>query len=382
MRSGRALRHHEDRSTLVAMATVVVLLHVVGWGLLVGVVAPQGLALGTTGVFGIGLGVTAYVLGMRHAFDADHVAAIDNTSRALLAQGRRPLAVGFWFSLGHSSVVLVLCGLIALGARALAAQVGSDSSTLTSVLGLVGTGVSGVFLYLIGVINLAVLVGVVRVFRGMRRGELDEAALEEQLANRGLLARVLRRVTAAVRRPRQMYPVGVLFGLGFDTATEVSLLILAGGAAAFALPWYAILTLPLLFAAGMTLLDAVDGVFMNAAYGWALSRPVRKVYYNITVTALSVVVALLIGTVEIASIVTDRMGITTGPLAAIGTVELGAMGYAVVGLFVVTWLIALAVWRFCRIEERWDEAIAPGGQPAAEVATLGGSGHDSAAHHR
>lgn len=368
MRPARAVRSRGDRSTLAAMAAVVVLLHVLGWGLLVGVVAPQGLTLGASGVFGIGLGVTAYVLGMRHAFDADHVAAIDNTSRALLAQGRRPLTVGFWFSLGHSTVVLALCALIALGARALAAEVGSGSSVLTSVLGTVGTGVSGVFLYLIGLVNLVVLVGVLRVFRDMRRGDLDEAALEAHLANRGLLARLLRRVTTAVRHPRQMYPVGLLFGLGFDTATEVSLLVLAGGAAAFALPWYAILTLPVLFAAGMTLLDALDGVLMNAAYGWALSRPVRKVYYNITVTALSVMVALLIGTVEIASIVADRLDVTTGPLAVVGAVDLGAMGYAVVGLFLLTWLLALAVWRFGRIEERWARAAAT---PATAHGTAG-----------
>ncbi len=339
------------------MAGAVLLLHLVGWGLLVGVVAPQQLALGTTGVFGIGLGVTAYVLGMRHAFDADHIAAIDNTTRALMTSpeetGRRPLSVGFWFSLGHSSVVFVLCALIAAGARALAAQVGSDSSVFTTVLGTLGTAVSGLFLYLIGLLNLAILVGVVRAFGKMRRGNFDEEALEAQLANRGLLNRVLGRVTRAVREPRHMYPVGLLFGLGFDTATEVSLLILAGGAAAFALPWYAILTLPVLFAAGMSLLDALDGVFMNLAYGWAFSRPVRKVYYNITVTALSVAVALLIGTIELVSILTERMSITTGPLATIGDVALDAVGYVVVGLFVVTWALSIVVWRVGRIEERW-----------------------------
>jgi high-affinity nickel-transport protein len=357
----RADLTRSDWRSLGGMAGVVLLLHVVGWGVLVGVVAPQQLTLGTSGVFGIGLGVTAYVLGMRHAFDADHIAAIDNTTRALLVPGRaserRPLSVGFWFSLGHSSVVFVLCALIAAGARALAAQVGSDSSVFTAVLGTVGTGVSGLFLYLIGILNLAVLVGVVRVFRQMRRGDFDEAALEARLADRGLLNRVLGRVTRAVRKPRHMYPVGVLFGLGFDTATEVSLLILAGGAAAFALPWYAILTLPVLFAAGMSLLDGLDGVFMNVAYGWAFSRPVRKVYYNITVTALSVAVALLIGTIELVSIVTERLGITSGPLAVIGDVALDSVGYVVVGLFVVTWVLAVTVWRVGRIEERWAAGL-------------------------
>jgi high-affinity nickel-transport protein len=393
MAFGRSPLTRPERRSLTGMAGVVVVLHVVGWGVLVGVVAPQQLAIGATGVFGIGLCVTAYVLGMRHAFDADHIAAIDNTTRALMTGDRRPLSVGFWFSLGHSTVVFALCALIAAGARALAAEVGSGPSVLTSALGLVGTTVSGLFLYLIGFINLAILVGVLRVFGGMRRGELDEVALEAQLAHRGLLTRVLRRVTGAVRRPRDMYPVGLLFGLGFDTATEVSLLILAGGAAAFALPWYAILTLPVLFAAGMTLLDGLDGVFMNLAYGWAFSRPVRKIYYNITVTVLSVAVALLIGTVQLLSILTERLGITQGPLAAIGGVGLDAVGYVVVGLFVATWVVAVTVWRVCRIEDRWHAAVEARARPvttdrgdvppAAPRPALAGSGHEPRSpHHR
>lgn len=391
MRTERVPFNRRERGSLAGMAAVVLVLHLLGWGLLIGVVAPQQLALGASGVFGIGLGVTAYVLGMRHAFDADHIAAIDNTTRTLMTGGNRPLSVGFWFSLGHSTIVFALCALIAAGARALAAQVGSESSVLTSVLGLVGTGVSGLFLYLIGFINLAILLGVLRVFRQMRRGQFDEVALEARLANRGLLHRVLRRATRAVRRPRHMYPVGLLFGLGFDTATEVSLLILAGGAAAFALPWYAILTLPVLFAAGMTLLDALDGVFMNVAYGWAFSRPVRKVYYNITVTTLSVLVALLIGTFQLLSILTERLGITAGPLAAIGGIELDAVGYVVVGLFVVTWVLAVAVWRLGRIEERWNAAMAetgppppdPNGPPPPASTPLAGSDHEPhPPHHR
>lgn len=367
-----------ERGSLAGMSAVVLALHLLGWGVLIAVVAPQQLAIGATGVFGVGLGVTAYVLGMRHAFDADHIAAIDGTTRALMSTGRRPLSVGFWFSLGHSTVVFALCALIAAGARALAAQVGSDSSILTSTLGVVGTSVSAAFLYLIGFINLAILVGVLRVFRQMRRGELDETALEAHLATRGLLTRVVAKVTRAVRRPRHMYPVGLLFGLGFDTATEVSLLVLAGGAAAFALPWYAVLTLPVLFAAGMTLLDALDGVFMNVAYGWAFSRPVRKIYYNITVTTLSVAVALVIATFQVISLLTERLGITSGPLAAIGTVELAAVGYVVVGLFVVTWVLAVTVWRLGRIEERWNRATAR----TAPARSLAGSDHEPrAAHH-
>jgi high-affinity nickel-transport protein len=343
------------------MAGFVALLHVVGWGTLFWLVAPHRYDLGDAGVFGIGLGVTAYLLGMRHAFDADHIAAIDNTTRKLMSDGQRPLSVGFWFSLGHSSIVFGLCFVLGIGMRALAGQVGSDASGLQAATGLIGTLVSGVFLMLIAAVNLVVLGGIVRVFKRMRGGGYDEAALERHLDNRGLLNRVLRPVNRAVRKPWHMYPVGLLFGLGFDTATEVSLLVLAGGAAAFALPWYAILTLPVLFAAGMSLLDAADGCFMNFAYGWAFAKPVRKVYYNITITGLSVAVAAIIGTIELVGLVADKLGITRGPLAAVAAVDLNHVGYAIVALFVVTWLAALAVWRYGRIEQRWT---APEPQPA------------------
>jgi high-affinity nickel-transport protein len=291
---------------------------------------------------------------MRHAFDADHIAAIDNTTRKLMSEGKRPVSVGFWFSLGHSSVVFALVALIALGVKALAGQVENDSSTLQQTTGLIGTAVSGTFLYIIGILNLIVLVGIIKVFRRMRQGSFDELALEEQLNSRGFMNRLLGGVTKAVTKPWQMYPVGLLFGLGFDTATEVGLLVLAGGAAAFSLPWYAVLTLPILFAAGMSLLDTIDGCFMNFAYGWAFSKPVRKVFYNITITGLSVAVALIIGTIELLSILTAKLGISSGPLAALGGLDLNHVGYAIVGLFVATWLIALAIWKFGRIEEKWS----------------------------
>jgi nickel/cobalt transporter (NiCoT) family protein len=340
------------------MAGFIAALHLVGWGTLMLLVAPRHYQVGTAGVFGVGLGITAYTLGMRHAFDADHIAAIDNTTRKLMADRQRPLSVGFWFSLGHSSVVFGLCFLLGLGVRALAGQVESGTSTLQRTTGLIGTTVSGVFLYLIGIINLVILVGIVKVFRQMRQGSYDEAALEQHLNNRGLLNRILSGATRAVRRPWQMYPIGLLFGLGFDTATEVSLLVLAGGAAVFNLPWYAILTLPILFAAGMSLLDTIDGCFMNFAYGWAFAKPVRKVYYNIMITGLSVAVALVIGTIELLSIVADQLGITSGPVAVIGHLDLNRVGYVIAGLFVLTWLIALAVWRYARIEDRWTADLA------------------------
>ena len=338
------------------MGGFVLLLHVVGWGLLIGVVAPQEYRVAGQ-LFGVGLGVTAYTLGMRHAFDADHIAAIDNTTRKLMGEGQRPLSVGFWFSLGHSSVVFVMVMLLALGIRALAGAIEDGDSTLQHVTSLWGTSVSGVFLVVIGLLNLAALVGILRVARRMRTGHLDEAELERQLERRGFLARILGRVTRTVRKPWHMYPVGVLFGFGFDTVTEVGLLVVAGGAAAADLPWYAVLTLPVLFAAGMSLLDTADGALMNVAYGWAFHRPVRKVYYNATVTALSVAVALGIGGVELVSVLADRLGVTSGPLAWVGGIDLGNVGFWVVGLFAVTWVVALAVWRFARIEERWSAAL-------------------------
>jgi len=333
------------------------MLHVIGWGVLVGIVAPQHYQVSSTQVLGVGLGLTAYTLGMRHAFDADHIAAIDNTTRKLMAEGKRPVSVGFWFSLGHSTIVFALVALLAMGVRALAGQVEDDSSLLQQITGVVGTAVSGTFLYIIGIINLVILIGIVKVFRRMRRGEYDEQALEQQLNNRGFMNKILAGATKTVTKPWQMYPIGVLFGLGFDTATEVGLLVLAGGAAAFALPWYAILTLPILFAAGMSLLDTIDGCFMNFAYGWAFSKPVRKIYYNITVTGLSVAVALIIGTIELISILTEKTGITSGPLAAIANLNLDLVGYSIVALFIVTWLAAIMVWKYGRIEETWSASL-------------------------
>ena len=348
-------------TSIISMGAFIALLHVVGWGVLAGLVAPGHYSIGQGQVFGIGLGVTAYTLGMRHAFDADHIAAIDNTTRKLMSDGKRPVSVGLWFSLGHSSVVFGLCLLLAFGVKALASQVENGASTLQQTTGLIGTAVSGVFLLIIGVINLVVLQQIVQVFRRMRGGEYDEDALETHLNNRGFMNRILGRVTRAVTKPWHMYPVGLLFGLGFDTATEVSLLVLAGGAAAFNLPWYALLTLPILFAAGMSLLDTIDGCFMNFAYGWAFSKPVRKVYYNITITALSVAVALIIGGIEVISIITDRFGIESGPLAWVAELDLNYVGYAIVILFVATWIVALGVWRYGRIEERWTTRLATPG---------------------
>ncbi len=353
-RPTRRRLERDEKSSLVRTLGFVLFLHVLGWGLLVAVVAPHGYQVGEGKVLGIGLGVAAYTLGMRHAFDVDHIAAIDNTTRKLMAEGKRPMSVGFWFSLGHSSVVFVMVLAISLGVRALSNGVTDDQSTLKQVTGVWGTSISGVFLLVIGLINLAALVGILKVFREMRHGRYDEVELDRQLDNRGFLNRILGTVTRAVTKPWHMFPTGFLFGLGFDTVSEISLLVIAGGAVAANLPWWAVLTLPVLFAAGMSLLDTLDGAFMNVAYGWAFARPVRKIYYNITVTALSVAVALLIGGIEIIGLLADKAGITSGPLAAIADVDLTYFGYLIVLLFVITWAVSVAVWKLGRIDERWS----------------------------
>ena len=361
IRGRLSLLERSERRSLAGMLGFIVFLHVIGFAVLLGLVAPEHHPLGgSTPIFGVGVGVLAYTFGLRHAFDADHIAAVDNTTRKLLADradagvGRRPLSVGFWFSLGHSTVVFALAFLLSVGVKVLAGQVMKDSSTLHSVTGIIGASVSGMFLWVLGIVNLVVLIGIVRVFRGMRHGDYDERELEDQLNKRGLMNRFLGGLTRSVTRPWQIYPIGVLFGLGFDTATEVGLLVLAGGAAAFNLPFYAILVLPVLFAAGMCLMDTVDGVLMNAAYGWAFLKPVRKVYYNLTVTAISVAVALVIGTVELVGVLADQADIQSGPLAEIARIPLDYAGYAIVALFLVAWVGALAIWRYGRVEEKWS----------------------------
>jgi nickel/cobalt transporter (NiCoT) family protein len=345
-------------ATVAGMAAVVIGLHVVGFFLLFAFVVPRHFDLGDSGVFGVGLGLTAYTLGLRHAFDADHIGAIDNTTRKLMTDGQRPLSVGFFFSLGHSTIVLALAIGFTAGIRGLSGAVADDGSWLHSATGLIGPAVSGTFLWIIGVLNLLVLISIIKVFRRMRGGAYDEAELEHRLDHRGFMNRFYKRATNAVRRPWHMYPVGLLFGLGFDTATEIALLATAGAAAAGGLPIYAILCLPILFAAGMSLLDSIDGAFMNFAYGWAFAKPVRKLFYNITVTWLSVVVALVIGTIELMSVLADRLTLTGQPWDFVSGLQLDYVGYAIVAMFVLTWIAAVAVWRLGKIEEKWSAGLA------------------------
>jgi high-affinity nickel-transport protein len=344
--------------TVVMMASVVLGLHLVGFFLLIALVAPHHYHLGSSGAFAIGTGVTAYTLGLRHAFDADHISAIDNTTRKLMADGKRPMSVGFFFSLGHSTIVFALAFLFAIGVKALNGQVKNDSSTLHNVANGIGSGVSGTFLYIIAALNVVILWGIVKVFLEMRTGRYDEQELEDQLASRGLMNRFFGRFTKTITKPWQMYPIGVLFGLGFDTATEVALLFLAAGAAGAGLPLYAILCLPILFAAGMSLLDTIDGSFMNFAYGWAFSKPVRKVFYNITITGLSVAVALVIGTIEIVGLLATKLNAQGSFWAWWENININTLGFIIVGMFVATWAIALAVWRFGRTEQRWSAHLA------------------------
>jgi high-affinity nickel-transport protein len=353
--------------TLAAMATVVLGLHAVGFFLLFAVVAPHHLHTGT-GVFAVGTGLTAYTLGLRHAFDADHIAAIDNTTRKLMAEGKRPMSVGLFFSLGHATIVLVLALLFSAGVRAFGPH---GHSGLAAVGGWIGPAVSGTFLYLIAAVNLAILWGILRLFAGLRRGRYDEGELEARLASRGLMNRLLAPAARAVRAPWHMYPGGLLFGLGFDTATEVGLLFLAVGAAGAGLPVYAILCLPILFAAGMSLLDTIDGSFMNFAYGWAFSEPVRKLFYNLTITGLSVLVALVIGTIEIVGLLASKAGAHGAVWAWFESIDINALGVIIVGLFLATWLVAVGVWRLGRFEQRWNSAL-PGGHGSAGAPRAGG----------
>jgi high-affinity nickel-transport protein len=345
------------------MVTAVTGLHIVGFAALIAF----GAAVGKPGVLTIGIGLTAYTLGLRHAFDADHISAIDNTTRKLMAEGKRPTTVGFWFSLGHSTIVFALALLISIGVRALDQPVQNDQSTLRGTTAWIGTAVSGGFLYLIAAINVVILLGIVKVFREMRTGRYDEAGLERELDSRGLMNRLFGRLTKAVTKPRHMYPIGVLFGLGFDTASEVALLVIAGGAGAAGMPWYAILCLPILFAAGMSLMDSIDGSFMNFAYGWALSNPVRKVFYNLTITGLSVAVAFLIGTIELGGLIGSRLDLSGPFWSWFENIDFNVLGFVILVTFAATWGIAVLIWRLGRIEERWSEHLEASRSPGSSL---------------
>lgn len=342
----------DERRRLWGMFGFIALLHVSG-ALLMWAATSGNYKLADGSLFGWGTAALAYTLGMRHAFDADHISAIDNTTRKLMADGQRPLSVGFWFSLGHSSVVATLAIILNFGIAAVGAQLKDENSSLHHYTGLIGVTVSGTFLMLIAILNLIVMVSIVNVFFKMRQGAYSEAELEKHLDSRGFFMRFFGPIARRIDKPWKMYPLGLLFGLGFDTATEVGLLVLAGSSVIAGLPWWAIISLPLFFAGGMSLLDTIDGSFMNFAYGWAFSKPVRKVYYNIVITALSVGTAFFIGGLEISQVISQQLELTGGYWDWANNLNLNSAGYIIVAAFAIVWAVALLVWRFGKIEDRW-----------------------------
>ena len=349
----------QERARLITMSGVIAGLHVAGFVILFAFVVPshyKGL--------GVGVAVLAYTLGLRHAFDADHISAIDNCTRKVLGERQgtgapRPLGFGFFFSLGHSTVVVAIGAGIVVAERTVFGAVSDSGSGLERFGGLFGTVVSAAFLLLIGLLNLVVLTGIVRIFASMRRGEYDEAELERQLAARGFFSRFFGRWMRAIKAEWQLYPVGVLFGLGFDTATEVALLASTALLASQHIPWYAIICLPVLFTAGMTLMDTTDGLVMNLAYGWALFNPVRKVYYNLAITGLSVAICFAIGGIEALGLLAQEFGVH-GFWAVMEHFNINSAGFVIAGMFVVTWVGAVLIWRFGRIEQKWAVRLQQG----------------------
>jgi nickel/cobalt transporter (NiCoT) family protein len=349
-----------ERRRVIAMYGSIAALHALGFFVFIAFVVPAHYK-----GFGAGLSVLAYTLGLRHAFDADHISAIDNTTRKVmnerLGTGQpRPFSFGYFFSLGHSTIVVAMGVGIIIAEKTVFAAVSHNGSGLERFGGLFGTLVSACFLFLIGALNLVILAGIVKVFRSMRRGGYDEEELERQLANRGFFYRFFGRWMKAIDKEWKMYPVGVVFGMGFDTATEVLLLGTTAFLAAEHLPWYAIMCLPILFTAGMTLMDTSDGLFMNLAYGWAFFNPVRKVYYNLAITGLSVAICFLIGGIETLSLIPYEIkGISQnhGFWGFMYNFNINTAGFAIVGLFVITWACAVLVWRYGHIEEKWSARL-------------------------
>jgi nickel/cobalt transporter (NiCoT) family protein len=343
-----ALFTPSEWSRLGGMFGFIALLHVVGWGLFVGVASKYPAFAGA--------GVLAYTFGLRHAFDADHISAIDDTTRFMLQKGRRPLGIGFFFSLGHSSIVFGLAFGLAVAAKA----VESHLPQWQNLGGTIGASVSGVFLWIIGLLNLIVLLEIVRIWRRMKQGTYHREHLEELLLQRGFVNRLLGgRAQKLINHSWQMYPLGMLFGLGFDTASEVGLLALTAGVATGKVSFWAVISLPLLFAAGMSMMDTTDGALMTKAYDWAFSSPLRKIWYNITTTGLSVAVALLIGTIEIMQVLSGKLGWNGAFFDFLNSrLDFGVLGYIIVGMFLAAWIGSVVLWKLRRVEERYGDRIA------------------------
>jgi nickel/cobalt transporter (NiCoT) family protein len=343
-RSGLAFSSAEW-TRLAALYGFVVTLHVLGWALYLHY-ASDFPAL-------VGLGFVAYMFGLRHAFDADHIAAIDDTVRYMLQKGRRPLGIGFFFSLGHSTIVLCLAVGIALATVAVKQQL----PELRNIGGILGATVSGTFLLLIGVLNILVLLDILGVWKQAKTGAHDHRHLEELLLRRGLINRLFGgRLQKFLNHSWQMFPLGLLFGLGFDTASEVGLLAMTAGASTGNLPIPAVLCLPILFAAGMSLMDTTDGVLMSKAYNWAFLNPLRKIFYNITTTSLSIAVALVIGAIELAQVLISVLNLHGVFYDVIAGLDFGLLGYFIVGLFLGAWGLSVALWKLWRVEQRYGRA--------------------------
>ena len=297
----------------------------------------------------LGTAFLAYTFGLRHAVDADHIAAIDNVTRKLMQAGKRPVSVGFFFALGHSTIVV----LASLGVAATTAALQSRFASFKDVGGLIGTSVSALFLFAVALANLVILGGVYRAFRGVRRGGLYvEADFDRLLAQRGLLARLFRPVFRLVTKSWHMYPLGFLFGLGFDTATEIAVLGISAAEASRGLSIWSIMVFPALFAAGMSLIDTTDGVLMLGAYGWAFARPIRRLYYNLTITAVSVLVALIVGGIEVLGLIGGRLELEGPFWGFVGTLNdnFGALGYLIIAIFALSWLVSIAIYRIRRYD--------------------------------
>jgi high-affinity nickel-transport protein len=376
-RFNRSMLSPGERRGLSAMGLVVLLLNGSGWAIFVFAVAPHHLRFKGLGL-GLGVALTAWTLGARHAFDADHISAIDNTTRKLMADGHRPLATGFFFALGHSSVIVAVGVGLSIAARAVFGAVVNPGSNFGTVGGIVGTSLAATFLYLIAVLNLVVLAGIYKVFRGMRQGLFDEDELERQLQSRGLMWRFFGRLMGSITKSWHMYFVGALFGIGFDTATEVLLLAATAAAATQGLPWYAVLSLPLLFAGGMTLFDTLDGCLMNFAYGWAFVRPVRKVYYNLVITALSVAVAFLIGTIEVLGLLSSEFHLRGGAWFFLANFDINRAGFVIAALFLVIWAVAITYWKLGDVEARWTSQRHPTEQNQREESVMDEPAPDAA----
>ena len=361
-RAPRLLFSRSEWTRLGALYGFIAVLHLAGWGLYLHYVGPYPQL--------VGLGFVAYMFGLRHAFDADHIAAVDDTVRFMLQKGKRPLGVGFFFSLGHSTIVLALAVGIAFAATA----VKSELPQLKNMGAVVGAGVSGTFLWIIGILNLLVLLDILKIWRTAKTGAHSHAHLEILLQKRGLLNRLFGgRLQGLMNHSWQMYPLGLLFGLGFDTASEVGLLAMTAGASAGNLPVPAVLCLPLLFAAGMTVMDTTDGVLMSKAYDWAFLNPLRKIFYNLTTTGLSVAVALGVGTVELLQVSISMFDLHGALFDRVAQLDFGVLGYIIVGMFLAAWALSVGVWKFGRLERRY--ALHPGAVHAHAHVHEGGLEH-------